>query len=84
MKRRLFVIGQNQTVTESVVEINFSLIEVAIGNEHCANFEEHGVSFCDDLVTGNGVGELPVPRSPAAVAGSHPKTRISMIWGCFR
>jgi hypothetical protein len=31
--------GQNQTVTEDAVEINFSLTEVAISNEHCADFE---------------------------------------------
>jgi hypothetical protein len=33
------------------VEINFSLIEAAISNEHCANFEAASVLFCDGLVT---------------------------------
>jgi hypothetical protein len=35
--------GQNQTVTECAVEINFSLTKAAISNEHCATFE---AAFC--------------------------------------
>jgi hypothetical protein len=31
--------GQNQTVTEYAVEINFGSTEAAISNEHCADFE---------------------------------------------